>query len=51
VLPEAPRELVEELSRRYVYLYEAITGEGFVPPDLSEPAGQRIARNLAYLSQ
>ncbi|GMI44357.1 hypothetical protein TrCOL_g427 [Triparma columacea] len=29
VLPEAPRELVCELSRRYVGLYEIITGEEF----------------------
>eukprot|EP00793_Prasinoderma_coloniale_P002067 PRCOL_00002575-RA len=30
-LPEAPVELVTELSRRYVLLYESITGETFVP--------------------
>jgi phosphoribosylaminoimidazole-succinocarboxamide synthase len=47
VLPEAPRELVEELSRRYVYLYERITGEQFQPPSLDEPVQQRMAKNLA----
>jgi hypothetical protein len=47
VLPEAPRELVEELSRRYVYLYEKITGEPFQPPSLEEPVGRRMERNLA----
>ena len=29
VLPEAPEELVEELSRRYVQIYEQITGLAF----------------------
>ena len=29
VLPEAPAELVNELSRRYVMLYEVMTGESF----------------------
>ena len=34
-LPEAPTDLVLELSRRYVLLYELITGESFpfVAPD------------------
>ena len=30
-LPEAPEELICELSRRYIYLYETITGETFEP--------------------
>ena len=29
VLPEAPKELVAELSRRYISLYEMITGKEF----------------------
>jgi len=33
VLPEAPKELVVELSRRYIYLFEAITGKPFVFDD------------------
>lgn len=33
VLPDAPEELVVELSRRYVMLYEMITGEPFAFPD------------------
>eukprot|EP00968_Pinguiococcus_pyrenoidosus_P009911 scaffold770_cov255-Pinguiococcus_pyrenoidosus.AAC.64 len=33
VLPEAPAELVAELSRRYIMLYEMITGNEFVFPD------------------
>eukprot|EP00741_Cyanophora_paradoxa_P021761 tig00000241_g21004.t1 len=31
VLPDAPKELVMELSRRYIQLYETITGEKFEP--------------------
>ena len=49
VLPEAPRELVEELSRRYVHLYERITGLDFVPPPAGEPVAARIERALAGL--
>ncbi len=35
-LPEAPVELVAELARRYVLLYEMITGEEFRIPNLEE---------------
>ena len=44
VLPEAPAELVEELSRRYVRMYEQITGARFVAA--GQPAEPRIARAL-----
>ncbi|NLP05909.1 phosphoribosylaminoimidazolesuccinocarboxamide synthase [Candidatus Fermentibacteria bacterium] len=37
VLPEAPAELVEELSARYIKLYEMITGSEFVPPPPGDP--------------
>jgi hypothetical protein len=43
-LPNAPAELVEELSRRYIQIYEQITGEKFVCGE--KPIGQRIERNL-----
>ncbi|KAJ0408457.1 hypothetical protein ATCC90586_008395 [Pythium insidiosum] len=33
VLPDAPKELVLELSRRYILLYELITGDRFAFPD------------------
>jgi phosphoribosylaminoimidazole-succinocarboxamide synthase len=45
VLPPAPAELVQEMSRRYVQMYEQITGEKFVPGEA--PIDKRIARNLA----
>lgn len=44
VLPDAPLELVEELSRRYIQMYEQITGQKFVPGE--EPVLPRIERNL-----
>jgi phosphoribosylaminoimidazole-succinocarboxamide synthase len=43
-LPEAPPELVEELSRRYIQMYEQITGEKFVRGEV--PIGKRIEKNL-----
>jgi singapore isolate B (sub-type 7) whole genome shotgun sequence assembly, scaffold_11 len=42
VLPEAPADLVDELSRRYIELYELITGEDFEFPDPSKEASDRI---------
>lgn len=47
-LPEAPKELVEELSRRYILMYEQITGEKFVRGDT--PVLPRIERNLQAYS-
>ena len=43
-LPEAPPELVEELSRRYIQMYEQITGEKFVHGET--PVIPRMERNL-----
>ena len=43
-LPEAPAELIEELSRRYIQMYEQITGQPFVPGE--EPIVPRIESNL-----
>lgn len=43
-LPDAPPELVAELSRRYIWLYEAITGQNFVPGSL--PPHERMLTNL-----
>lgn len=45
VLPDAPEELVAELSRRYILLYEMITQEQFQPTPPGN-AGQRIADNI-----
>ena len=46
VLPEAPVELVAELSRRYIMLYEMITGQKF-EHDFSQSTHDRIKNNLA----
>jgi hypothetical protein len=45
-LPPAPDDLVIELSSRYIYLYETITGKQFpLPPD-GETILERIVSNL-----
>ena len=44
-LPEAPDELVVELSARYILLYELITGKKFSFPDLTN-INKRISRNI-----
>ena len=43
-LPDAPVQLIEELSRRYIQMYEQTTGELFVRGET--PIGSRIERNL-----
>ncbi len=48
VLPEAPAELVAELSRRYIEIYEMITGKTF-EHDFSETTLERITHNLAKI--
>jgi phosphoribosylaminoimidazole-succinocarboxamide synthase len=44
ILPQAPSEMVEELSRRYIQMYEQITGEKFIPGET--PVIPRIQKNL-----
>ncbi len=44
-LPDAPPELVDELSRRYILMYEQITGSKFQRG--ATPVPERIARNLS----
>jgi len=48
VLPKAPPELVAELSRRYIEIYETITGKPF-NHDFSQTTLERITKNLAKL--
>ena len=45
-LPAAPDELVIELSKRYIQLYEMITREKFVFPEMNVPIEKRISTNL-----
>lgn len=48
VLPAAPAHLVAELSRRYIEIYETITGLPF-KHDFSQTTLERITKNLAKL--
>ena len=48
VLPEAPDDLVSELSARYILLYELITGEKFIFPNLNN-INKRITENIKEL--
>lgn len=43
-LPEAPREMVDELSRRYIEIYETLTGGMFRKGET--PIEERLSRNL-----
>ena len=45
VIPEAPKDLVAELSRRYIEIYETMTGKEFTM-DFTVPIEQRIQNNL-----
>jgi len=50
VLPEAPVEIVTELGRRYIMLYELITGKDFEFPDASVDVNQAVQRALDKLA-
>lgn len=43
-LPDAPKEMVEEMSRRYIQMYQQITGQQFVPG--ATPIEPRMKQNL-----
>ena len=45
-LPDAPQDLVAELSSRYIFLYETITGGLFPFPDQGKSVQERINENL-----
>jgi phosphoribosylaminoimidazole-succinocarboxamide synthase len=49
ILPDAPEELVAELSSRYIYLYETVVGTSFPFPDASKLVEERINENLKGL--
>lgn len=46
VLPDAPADMVAELSRRYIEIYETITGLPF-NHDFNTPIMERIQKNLS----
>lgn len=45
-VPEMTSEYCEEVSRRYIELFEHITGEKFVPGSDAEPLDKRIYNNV-----
>jgi len=46
-VPEIPREIILDAATAYVGVFEAITGERFVPPPPGQPILDRIRANLA----
>jgi len=50
-LPDAPEELICELSKRYIYLYETITGETFKPvtPDENNSRMDQVCESIMRL--
>ena len=48
IIPEAPVELVAELSRRYIEIYEMITGKSF-EHDFSMTTKERVTKNLSLI--
>ena len=46
-IPEIPHEVVLEAARRYIGVFETITGQSFVLPEPDLPALARIRANLA----
>lgn len=48
-MPHIPAETIYEFSKRYISLYEVITGQTFVPADPGVPVLNRIRKNLSPL--
>ena len=46
ILPQAPEELIVELSHKYITLYEMITGDKFIPDLNQESVDERINKNI-----
>ena len=44
-MPDMPDAFVEEVSERYIELYESITGEKFIKADTSQ-IEERILKNI-----
>jgi len=49
-VPEMTDQLVNEISERYIELYENITGDRFVKTDISDIAGRIEANCRSYLA-
>ncbi len=46
-IPPIPDDTLVEFSRKYIALFETVTGQTFAAPPPGEPVKQRIRRNLA----
>jgi phosphoribosylaminoimidazole-succinocarboxamide synthase len=46
-IPPIPDDTLVEFARKYIALFEAVTGRTFAAPPADEPIKQRIRRNLA----
>ncbi|MBL6929104.1 MAG: phosphoribosylaminoimidazolesuccinocarboxamide synthase [Rhodospirillales bacterium] len=45
-IPEIPGETIVEFGRKYITLYETVTGETFEAPAFDEPVRERVEANL-----
>ena len=45
-IPPIPLETLTEFSKKYIQLYEQITGQNFKAPNIDEPIRERIYKNL-----
>ena len=51
-IPTIPEDTLVEFSRKYIDLFETLTGQSFVPPPPGEAVKERVRRNLrGYLPQ
>ncbi len=46
-IPAIPDDTLVEFARKYIALFEAVTGRTFDAPPTGEPIKERIRRNLA----
>lgn len=46
VLPKPPKSIIDELSRRYVYVFEKLSGQKFQKPASTEDPVRRIETNI-----
>ena len=49
--PEVPAEIIDELQKRYVYVYEQLTGQQFSPDESDDPLGRIETNVLKALEQ
>ncbi len=46
LLPTPPQDVINEMTNRYTYVYEQLTGQKFVKPNTDEDIAKRIKNNL-----